>query len=218
MTSIVMFLSEREALVVMDTLAIDFDGEPLRYTTKAHYLPHLRTIVAGTGCGGFACDWFVEANKRMVVRDVETLNRLAPKMLRELWDRFRKDYSVPADMTTTVYHVGLSEETGEVVAAQFHSGHDFEPMAVEGPLSFKPVCEPPREINEEGIGAFELAPLIMQRQREEQAGKPPEEKVYIGGQAMALHLTEAGCAHFPLFDFPEYGAERDWVYRKVEGR
>lgn len=216
MTSIVIFQSEREAVVAMDTLAIDMDHNPARYTTKAHYLPHLRTIIAGTGCGGFADDWYAEANKRMVVRNVETLNRLAPAMLRELWAKFREDYTVPEDMTTTVFHVGLSEDTGIVVAAQFHSAHDFEPEPVDGPLSFKPVCPEPAELAQEGLDAFDLIHPIMEAQRAHEAGKHAAERVYIGGEVHVLHLTEAGCAQFKVFEFPEYQQEREGIYRRVE--
>lgn len=216
MTSIVIFQSEREAVVAMDTLAIDHDRNPARYTTKAHYLPHLRTIVAGTGCGGFADDWYIEANKRMVVRNVETLNRLAPAKLRNLWARFRADYKVPESMTTTVFHVGLSEDTGSIVAAQFHSADDFEPKPVDGRLTFKPACPEPVELDQEGLGAFDLIQPIMEAQRAHEAGTPAAKRVYIGGEVHALHLTEAGCAQFKVFEFPEYQREREGVYRRVE--
>ena len=217
MTSIVIFQSEREAVVAMDTLAIDMDYNPARYTTKAHYLPHLRTIIAGTGCGGFADDWYAEANKRMVVRSVETLNCLAPAILRDLWAKFRVDYKLPEDMTTTVFHVGLSEDTGTIVAAHFHSGHDFEPRPVVGHVAYKPGCQEPAELAREGLGAYDLIQPIMEAQRAQEAGNPIDKRVYIGGQVHALHLSEAGCTYSLIFEFPEYRRERELVYLRAAG-
>lgn len=216
MTSIVIFQSERDAVVAMDTLAIDQDRTPGRYTTKAHYLPHLRTIIAGTGCGGFADDWFAEVNKRLVIRDVLVLNELAPPMLRDLWGRFRSEYDLKESTTTTIFHIGKEEETGRVVVCQFHSGNGFEPEALDGSLAFKPVCPEPPELEQGDLGAFDLILPIMEAQRAHEAEKPPERRVYIGGQIQVIHLSDDGCAYFNLHDFPEYEREREYVYRKAQ--
>ena len=216
MTSLIIYTTDTEAVVAMDTYGTDMEGRPFLYTTKAHYLPHLRTIIAGTGCGGFACDWFVQVNKRMVVRDVEVLNSLAPAMLCELWERFREDYQLPEDKTTTVFHIGYSEATGHIVRTQFHSGHEFRAEEIPSGLTYKPPCKEPEELAQEGAVIFDLIRPIMEQQRREAAERPREDRVNIGGQAMVLHLQPGGCAHFPLFEFDEYQEQRKVVLARAQ--
>jgi hypothetical protein len=99
---------------VTDTLAVNSDGSPLLFTSKAHYLPHLRTIVAGTGVLGFSAEWAMTANNRMAVSGIKNLNYHTPRMLRDIWARYKGERQLPADITTTVYHFGISEGSGEV--------------------------------------------------------------------------------------------------------
>ncbi len=116
MSSLIFYTDPDQALVVTDTLAVNTDGSPLHFTSKAHYLPHLRTIVADTGLDGFSVDWAMSVNNRMAVSGVENLNYHAPRGLRDLWARYNRDLRLPDDVTTTVYHFGISEGGGGVVA------------------------------------------------------------------------------------------------------
>ncbi|MBD3698997.1 hypothetical protein IE994_02480 [Enterobacter hormaechei] len=53
MSSLIFYTDEAQALIVTDTLAVTDNGEPLSFVSKAGYIPQLRTIIAGTGAGGF---------------------------------------------------------------------------------------------------------------------------------------------------------------------
>jgi hypothetical protein len=47
MSSLIFHTDASQALVATDTLAVKPDGTPLMYGSKALYLPHLKTIIAG---------------------------------------------------------------------------------------------------------------------------------------------------------------------------
>jgi hypothetical protein len=51
MSSLIFFTDSEQALIATDTLAVSPDGQPLKFTTKAFALPHLRMVIAGTGAG-----------------------------------------------------------------------------------------------------------------------------------------------------------------------
>ncbi|WP_274827307.1 hypothetical protein [Salmonella enterica] len=64
MSSLIFYTDEAQALIVTDTLAVTDNGEPLSFVSKAGYIPQLRTIIAGTGAGGFSNTWLLEASTR----------------------------------------------------------------------------------------------------------------------------------------------------------
>jgi hypothetical protein len=68
MSSLIFLTEESQVLVATDTLAVSPDGRPFMFTTKAFILPRLKTIIAGTGLGGFLGRWFVRINDGLVVR------------------------------------------------------------------------------------------------------------------------------------------------------
>jgi hypothetical protein len=115
--SSLIFLDDAQAFVATDTLAVPPDGSRFRFTSKALYLPrHLRSIIAGTGAGGFATRSCATVNDRFVVRDIDNLDQHAPRVLGETWPEFRREHQAPDPLLTTVYRIGISEETGNVRA------------------------------------------------------------------------------------------------------
>ncbi|MES3464850.1 hypothetical protein [Enterobacter hormaechei] len=64
MSSLIFYTDEAQALIVTDTLAVTDNGEPLSFVSKAGYIPQLRTIIAGTGAGGFSNTWLLEASMK----------------------------------------------------------------------------------------------------------------------------------------------------------
>src|SRR5262249_44062453 len=81
----IFYSDPEQVLVVTDTLSVSPDGSPLLFSSKAHYLPHLRTIVAGTGVAGFSGEWAMRANNRMVIRGIENLDHHTPAALQSFW-------------------------------------------------------------------------------------------------------------------------------------
>jgi hypothetical protein len=197
-SSLIFYTDPDQALVVTDTLAVNPDGSPFVFTSKAHYIPHLRTIIAGTGVGGFSVDWFLRANSRMLLRGIENLDFHAPAALRDLWSSYIIEYSLTSGSTTTVYHFGFSEDSGEIAAFAYRSTNNFVSERLAYGTGVKPECSVP-----EG-NLYEHLQTMMLEQRSIQAGIPASERIYIGGEAMAIHLTAEACTYSTLFAFPDF--------------
>ncbi len=68
MSSLTFATDENQILVATDTLAVTADGKPYSFVAKAVHIPHLRTIIADAGAGGFANCWALAVSTRMIVK------------------------------------------------------------------------------------------------------------------------------------------------------
>ena len=87
MSSLIFWTDEKQVLVATDTLATHPDGRPLKFTSKAFIVPHLKIIMSGVGVGGFLARWFVYMNDSLIVHGIDNLNYHAPRALRMLWQQ-----------------------------------------------------------------------------------------------------------------------------------
>lgn len=198
MSSLIFATDEEQILVATDTLSVTPEGEPFAFVSKAVHIPHLRTIVAGTGAGGFANNWALTASTRMIVKGIMNLDYHTPVGLRGLWSDYKKEYSLSNDFTTTVYQFGLSEENGKVVSFAYRSTNDFVSEPIGYGTGVKPECSVP-----EG-NLIEALPKMMEEQRAIQSQIPPESRIYIGGEIQALYLTSQGCNSFLVSQFADF--------------
>ncbi len=206
MSSLIFYTQPDAVVVATDTLAVSSDGSPFCFCTKAGYIPHLRTIIAGTGAGGFSSQWLLHASTRMVVRGICNLDFHTPKGLRELWDAYKKEYSLTDDSTTTVYQFGFSEESGEVVSFAYRSTNNFQSEPLQFGTGVKPACT----VLEGNL--LDIIPDMMVEQRKNEAEKPHGEKVYIGGEIIALVLTKDGCNHLKIGEFEDFSTDEKSVF------
>jgi hypothetical protein len=213
MSSLIFYTDAEQILVATDTLATDLDGSPMMFCSKALYLPHIRTIIAGTGMGMFAGDWAMEVNNRMALSGILNLDHHAPKQLLLRWREYKLRYSLPDKVTTTVYHFGLSEKDRSVCAFAYRSTSDFASERLGYGTGLKPECTLPAEGN-----LIEALPAMMKEQRSRQADRPTSERLYIGGECVAMHLTKSACNVFPVFQFEDYEQHLVEVFRKCEAR
>jgi hypothetical protein len=208
MSSIIFWTDETQALVATDTLAVSTDGKPLRFTTKAFIVPHLRLIMAGTGAGGFLGRWFIQINDNMLVQGIEHLDHHSPRVLAAFWLRFKQEFSITdTDRTTTVYHFGFSESTGLIRTFAYRSANGFRSEEVGYGLGYKPECtlpddyQLPRDIRR-----------IRDDQRVVQAARPKETMLYIGGEIMIHHVSRTGFVAYPLDRFEDYATDEAAMY------
>ena len=202
MSSLIAHTDSSQIFVATDTLAVLPGGKPLLFTTKAHPVPHLKMILAGTGSGGFLDEWFVQLNSRMIVAGVENLDYHAPARLRALWKDFiaGKD-NAPQSITTTVYHFGFSEQSGSVKGFAYRSADNFVSEPLVYGLRVKPVIpvSPDYKFPEDVTG-------MMRKQCETQAALPSGERVYIGGEIQVHYLNKDGFRIYTLDRFEDYEA------------
>lgn len=211
MSSLIFYTDPQQALVVTDTLAVDPDGFPFLFTSKAHYIAHLRTIIAGTGIWGFSGDWFMQANSRMLLSGIESLDYHAAEALRALWARYISEYSLSTSATTTVYHFGFSEVSNEITGFAYRSTNGFSSERLHHGTGVKPECSVP-----EG-NIFDHLQAMMEEQRSIQASVPPQERIYIGGEAMAIHLTKESCVYSKLFEFSDFCEQSKCAFGSFSG-
>lgn len=198
MSSLIFATDESQIFVATDTLAVTPDGEPFLFASKATHIPHLRTIIAGTGGGGFSNQWALTVASRMVVNGIHNLDYHTPEALKELWGQYSNEYSLPENFTTTVYQFGFSEVDNKVVSFAYRSTNNFESEELQYGTAVKPVCSVP-----EG-NLVELVPSMMQEQRDIQEQLPKDQRLYIGGEIYALYLTANECRSFKLGQFHDY--------------
>ncbi|MEA9796195.1 hypothetical protein VDG07_12720 [Xanthomonas campestris pv. raphani] len=214
MSSLIFYTDETQAFVVTDTLAVTYDSSgqavPHLFTSKALYVPHLRMVVAGTGLGGMTDRWFAKINTQMLVDGVEHLNSYAQQALAELWQKHLDSPHAIEGKTTTIYHFGISEVTGKVVAYAFRSKSGFTSETLPHGTATKPGVPVPDGNLIQNIEA------IMQQQRDVEEGSSSTDRIHIGGQAIAIHLTAKQCTHQVLFHFNDYQAHADQAYLALQ--
>ena len=182
----------------MDTLAVTPGGAPAMWTSKFHIVPHLRSIVCGTGFdGAFVGEWFLKVNSMLGVGDVVDLDLYAQKGLRAL---AAEKYSsrFPAGRTLTIYHFGIdSEDVMTGYAYRSTSGFASERFPLSG-IGVKPqvVTPPDCDLDHD-------AEAIMVAQREAQLARPESERIHIGGDVWVCHLRREGFFTYKAASFAD---------------
>ena len=199
MSSLIFFTDKDNAVVATDTLVVTPEGVPLLFTSKAIHLPHLKMIIAGTGLGGFATEWALKVNDRLIVNGLNNLDFHTPNCLRELWDKYKNEFKFGDAMTTTVYQFGFSQIDENIAAFAYRSTNNFESEELTYAMRAKPECASP----EDGYSVIDAIPEMMRNQRKIQDEKPTDERLYIGGEIQVLHLTRDGCRSFKLGEFDD---------------
>ena len=208
MSSLIFHTQPDMALVATDTLAVNEAGAPVNWTTKAILIPHLEMIVAGTGVAGVCSRWFLHINEDMAVHGIEHLDVHTPQGLVDLYARYSEEIGFSTDMGTTIYHFGISEKSGEVVAFSYRSENGFRSERLSHGLKFKPECDV-------GMGDDIRSGLIqmMDSQRALQAVKPADERIHIGGAIQVLHLTSGSATSVRLHTFNDFADHELAMYR-----
>lgn len=208
MSSLIFSTDENQILVVTDTLAVTPNGEPFMFVSKAVHVPHLRTIIAGTGAGGFANKWALTVSTRMVLRGIENLDYHTPDALRRLWIEYRGEYEIPENLTTTVYQYGISEDSNKVISFAYRSVNDFQSEQLPYGTGIKPECTLP----EGSYDLIEAIPGVMEEQRRIQSQVSAEARLYIGGEIQAFYLNAEGCRSFKIGEFSDFDAHLQVIF------
>jgi len=197
MSSLIFETSKKRAFVATDTLAVALGGKPVRFTNKAIFLPHIRTIIAVTGFAGILTRWSLFINDHLSSRGIEHLNGLAPAALSSIWKAFIEDFPCLAGsmITTTVYHFGFSETEDFIRSFAYRSTSDFQSDPLPYGIALKPECDVPL------TGDLKK---VMESQRAIQGALPEDERLHIGGEIIVYDLREGGCLISTLDRFDDY--------------
>lgn len=207
MSSLIFYTDQENAIIATDTLVVDLMGNAQQYTSKAVLVPHLRLVIAGTGIAGFSSRWLIKVNDDMVVRGIEHLNYHATENLKKLFIAYQQEIGFPKNLTTTIYHIGVSEISDEVHAYAYRSDHDFASERLSYGLKAKPECAVP-----EGYELPSSIVSMMESQRTIQANKPVQERLYIGGEIHVIQFEISSFHCFRLHRFDDFTATEQSIY------
>jgi len=211
MSSLIIYTEKEQSLIATDTLATSPAGEPFMFTTKAFALPHLQMIIAGTGISGFLGKWFVQINDRMIVRGIDNLDYHTPVILASFWDEFREKNSIPIGPTTSVYHLGFSEDEGIIHGYAYRSANGF----VSEPLPYGRYVQPDCQAPENPVFPAVIIQM-MERQRTNQKSVPKEKRVHIGGKIQIHHLSKEGVYIYTLHKFDDFESVQQMILDNYE--
>ena len=174
------------ANILTDTLATTPGGDPCLYVTKATPVPQMRTVMVCTGIADLGDRWAAKLRSGVLTLDVEMLDRHTPGALRRLWREVRTEYGVADDVSTTVYHLGMTREGGACQVYAYRSRSDFASDGLpEAGLAIKP--EP---IDRENLPDDLVS--IGEYLRAEQFTLPLAERIHIGGELFLTSITADG--------------------------
>lgn len=199
MSSLICFSTDEFAVVATDTLGVDAEGNPVILSNKSTYLPTLKTIICGTGAGGFHSRWAEFVNSRMVLLDVDNLDYHTPALLNDMWSEYQKEYNAVGECTVTIYHVGFSQATGMVKRYAYRSIDSFKSEEIPHGWFYKPECS-----LTDGNDILDIIKTMMFEQRAIQDSIPSSERVYIGGQVNVIILEKDYARHMTIADFPDF--------------
>lgn len=198
MSSLICFSTDEFAVVATDTLGVDSEGNPVILSNKATYLPTIKTVICGTGAGGFHSRWAEYVNSRIVLLDIDNLDYHSPKSLSELWRDYKREFNTGDECTVTIYHIGLSLTTGRIKRFAYRSTDEFKSVELQGGWFYKPECPLP-----DGNDVLDIIKTMMFEQRAIQEATPSAERVYIGGQINVIILEKDCVRHMTIAEFPD---------------
>lgn len=187
-----------QAIIVTDSLATTTDGEPYLFVTKATPVPQMRTVMVCTGIAALGDLWAAKLRNGVLSLDVEMLDRHTPDVLRDLWSQLRDEFGFADDVTTTVYHVGMTRDGGECRVYAYRSKADFtsERLPEKG-FAIKPN---PLDLDNLPEDFVEIAEYL----RREQSTLPPAEQIHVGGELYITNVSAAGIAIAHLHTFDDF--------------
>jgi hypothetical protein len=209
MSSIVCYLHDNFAYIATDTLAISPDDhKPLLFTSKAVYLPHLHTVLAGTGIGAFLDFWKYRLNtdSNYFVSDFADLNRVSSNRLKIAWSWYKHEMGIVTNPTTTIYHFGFSLDENKMKGYMYNSLDDFSQVEISNGFSVKPEYtdnfDLPDNLNE-------CSKLIMIAQRKEQTIKN------IGGRINVIQIDNVKAINYCNHTFDDYEEDLKIIISKT---
>ena len=106
MTTLIYFFKEDLVWLAMDSLSLDEEKCSLKYVSKFYILPHLQSIICGTGILSLVTKWVGFIQNSMIFKIVEDLNKHIQCRLKKISD----ELNIPLNKSSTIYHFGVDKE------------------------------------------------------------------------------------------------------------
>lgn len=199
MTALNFVHQEDQICIALDTLSIEAeDHKPFAFMTKFILLPHLHTILTGTGFGPFVSEWMAQARSNILAQDIEHLNQYAPDCLLKLASHYPQLNGTSA----TIYHFGYSQGRDKFLGYAYRSTRNWISEEIQYGIGMKPVV--PFEF-ENSLNLPKTFIELMELQREEDLKLPKSERIGIGGEIHFIIMNRNGinvqrCHRFSSYD------------------
>ncbi|MGY2364468.1 hypothetical protein ACW9IO_18100 [Pseudomonas azotoformans] len=187
MSSLLFYTDENEAIVVTDTLLHYSVDTPPGLASKAISIPHLHMIITATGSALLFNRWIGLVNNQGFALDVDAVDAHASQELQALWSELNSHLPALRDQSATIYHFGISDNSGKIHGFAYRSGSDFRSERLSYGLGVKPELMDKAGIDWSSFPA--CAPDIMRAQSRQEDEKS-RDRVYIGGTVEVTHLTK----------------------------
>lgn len=206
MTALNFILDPEYVLITMDTLCSKPNKEPLNYVSKIIPLPHLKSVICGTGAVDLILDWYILIEKQIVARDIYKLDKLAPEQLNKLAQKYMLNES---NTSATIYQFGFSEAYGRFKGFAYRSENNFRSETLNDGFGLKPQSpEIIQYYNElfRARGTIDLDLLIelMKYQKINDGEKDKTERVGIGGSIHLCRLDKYKQFLWECYAFEDY--------------
>ncbi|MHA1336483.1 MAG: hypothetical protein ACTSPW_12155 [Promethearchaeota archaeon] len=191
MTALIYIYKNDMVCLAMDSLSVDEDKRPLKYVTKFFLLPHLQSIICGTGSLDLVMKWFEFVQNSIVVKNVVDLNNYVQSYLKKLSDKL----NLPINQSSTIYHFGVDKINDEIVGYAYRSENSFKSEKLIYSFGIKPNYEDIAQkaidlITQKGIIPGIIAIITQLKEMDEKLEL--EQQVGIGGEIHFIILDKSG--------------------------
>ncbi|MCK4329068.1 hypothetical protein KAX02_04430 [candidate division WOR-3 bacterium] len=191
-------LDPSSVAIITDTLASTSNGKPFKYITKLFLLPHIKTIVVGTGCIDLLINWYVKIQKDVIVKNIKSLDEITTNCLNDLYKNIEIDSSV--------YHFGYDNDIDKYIGFAYRSKNLFKSENLIYGVGVKPgngVEELIKNIKNTK-DPFEELLNITKKQKEIDDNKNHKDRAGIGGSIILCIMDKLKYYIDELFVFDDF--------------
>lgn len=205
MTALDFIIQDDAVIVAMDTLSLRaVDHKPYKMVTKFLPIPHMNTLICGTGNMGAIIDWFSWVEKNVIANGIYQLDKITQQVIKKFMDEHNGDNSC------TIYQFGLHELDGKYHGYAYRSANGFRSEEIQKGIGVKPpdaflTADGTMDLSPyapEGATIQKMLSNIMHRQKEYDDSLDVDDRLGIGGiiQIVILSKDKMVIENYEYFD------------------
>jgi hypothetical protein len=197
MTAINFMFNADTVVIAMDTLSISVqDRTPYKFASKIFPLPHLRSVMCGTGNLDLILEWYTTIQKNVISYDIDYFSQLTSDTLKSLNAKY------PPEATTTIYQFGYSHKHDKFRGFVYRSTNDFKSEEYEYCTAYKPQVDFDffGEAEKHGLDEAFIKLITMQKIEDDAC----IDRVGIGGEIHRFIMTKDSNKLDIIHRFPDH--------------
>lgn len=196
MTAINFMFDADTVVIAMDTLSISEDRTPFKFVSKIFPLPHLRSVMCGTGNLDLILEWYTTIQKNVISYDIDIFSQLTSATLKKL------NAKHPPEATTTIYQFGYSHKQKSFRGFVYRSTNEFASEEYEYCTAHKPQVDFDffREAENHGLDEAFIKLITLQKLEDDAS----IDRVGIGGEIHKFIMTRDSYHLDTIHRFPDH--------------